>query len=598
MNLNAVVRSLKDLIGNELDISDRPALEENLKPPQSEESILQGTVESLAPQNDEPGITEPDEIELGDEHASTDEDLTPPLPDDDILENISKNFAPREEEPRFEEPDEIDFGDALTVPAGNLKPSLSDEDILESAANALTPPNEEPTFEEADITDIEDDLAFPEDSASAEQSAMEKTIPEEFAPMEARPASNEMAPAAPSTPEPAADISRALHAESPAASPATSKKSAAEENVPGMQQELPFDVSSPFIVERQPPSRSRTRQMESPPELAVKKLDRESYDEPAASDSVAAPVEALPTIEVEETFDENAYFDVEAPLAENSPLENNFGVVIETPATPAGSTSEKTETARPESLPASEIVPAPNAVLPDTGLELKTLDETDAESSRPLALVDFHGVDLAAPSPKPDPSSMPAETTPATIEPPQAGHNVQSMTSIDFDAIGLEAHRETQAPTPVGEPPAAVESIPEVTMTKKPDPDEDGHEKVREPAKEEARDDKPARSTSTRKKRATAVESDADSGAPSETPMFNLNDIPVLREVVAPPSGSKLAPLAAPLPASDRARDIVVRAVAKLNVELRKSGGAGLDTKTILRLQKLIRQEMEKDGKK
>ena len=53
-----------------------------------------------------------------------------------------------------------------------------------------------------------------------------------------------------------------------------------------------------------------------------------------------------------------------------------------------------------------------------------------------------------------------------------------------------------------------------------------------------------------------------------------------------------------PLPAPDRARDIVVRAVAKLNVEMRKHGGTGLDTKTILRLQQLIRRELEKDGEK
>ena len=52
------------------------------------------------------------------------------------------------------------------------------------------------------------------------------------------------------------------------------------------------------------------------------------------------------------------------------------------------------------------------------------------------------------------------------------------------------------------------------------------------------------------------------------------------------------------LPAPDRARELVVRAVAKLNVEMRKTGGAGLDTKTILRLQQLIRQELEKGGEK
>lgn len=101
----------------------------------------------------------------------------------------------------------------------------------------------------------------------------------------------------------------------------------------------------------------------------------------------------------------------------------------------------------------------------------------------------------------------------------------------------------------------------------------------------------------------------ADSVAPStpteppakETSPFSIDDIPVLNEVVAPPAGSTLPtdPSAAPpLPGPDRARDIVVRAVAKLNVEMRKSGGAGLDTRTILRLQQLIRQELEKVGEK
>jgi hypothetical protein len=92
-----------------------------------------------------------------------------------------------------------------------------------------------------------------------------------------------------------------------------------------------------------------------------------------------------------------------------------------------------------------------------------------------------------------------------------------------------------------------------------------------------------------------------ESATPGAPESFNLDDIPVLNEVVAPPAGSVATPTtppAPPLPAPDRARDLVVRAVAKLNVEMRKTGGAGLDTKTILRLQQLIRQELEKSGDK
>ena len=84
--------------------------------------------------------------------------------------------------------------------------------------------------------------------------------------------------------------------------------------------------------------------------------------------------------------------------------------------------------------------------------------------------------------------------------------------------------------------------------------------------------------------------------APKPLESLGLDDIPVLQEVVAPPAGSVLTK--EPLPAPDRARDIVVRAVAKLNVEMRKTGGAGLDTKTILRLQQLIRQELEQTAEK
>jgi hypothetical protein len=82
---------------------------------------------------------------------------------------------------------------------------------------------------------------------------------------------------------------------------------------------------------------------------------------------------------------------------------------------------------------------------------------------------------------------------------------------------------------------------------------------------------------------------------------FSLDDIPVLKDVVAPPAGSTLiaeppaVPAPPPPPAPDGIRDLVVRAVAKLNIEMRRSGGTGLDTKTILRLQQLICQELEKN---
>mgnify|MGYP001559791070 CR=1 FL=1 len=53
-----------------------------------------------------------------------------------------------------------------------------------------------------------------------------------------------------------------------------------------------------------------------------------------------------------------------------------------------------------------------------------------------------------------------------------------------------------------------------------------------------------------------------------------------------------------PSPSPDRARDAIIRAVAKLNIELRKSGSSGLDPKLINRLQQFMREELEKSAKK
>ena len=53
-----------------------------------------------------------------------------------------------------------------------------------------------------------------------------------------------------------------------------------------------------------------------------------------------------------------------------------------------------------------------------------------------------------------------------------------------------------------------------------------------------------------------------------------------------------------PQPAADRARELAVRVAARLNIERRKRGEAGIDTKTIHRLQQLLREELEKAGAK
>jgi hypothetical protein len=57
----------------------------------------------------------------------------------------------------------------------------------------------------------------------------------------------------------------------------------------------------------------------------------------------------------------------------------------------------------------------------------------------------------------------------------------------------------------------------------------------------------------------------------------------------------EVEPIAAtpPLPDPQHARDLAIRVVAKLNIEMRKAGGQGLDIKTILRLQRLLKEALE-----
>lgn len=79
----------------------------------------------------------------------------------------------------------------------------------------------------------------------------------------------------------------------------------------------------------------------------------------------------------------------------------------------------------------------------------------------------------------------------------------------------------------------------------------------------------------------------------------DLGDLPILQDVVVPPpAAAQMNLIEPPLPAADRARELAVRVAARLNIERRKRGEAGIDTKTIHRLQQLLREELEKAGAK
>lgn len=73
----------------------------------------------------------------------------------------------------------------------------------------------------------------------------------------------------------------------------------------------------------------------------------------------------------------------------------------------------------------------------------------------------------------------------------------------------------------------------------------------------------------------------------------NWDDIPVLEEIAAHPD-EEMKPAAVPAPG--RAREIAVKVVAKLNIELRKCGERALDPRTIDRLQSVLREALEAEG--
>ncbi len=525
VNLNAVMRSLKDLIGNELDVGDAPkpvskksasTHDEYLS---AEEKIEEYIPEDLARLDDE--------LNVPDEHVADRTESTPPseelsVPEELNEKNLSEEFIPLDEELTFETP--LEPTPTLAAPSETLELpgeiSLEmDQGTGESTLEEFTPLDEELTFEEP---------LQPEPSPAALSESTE--LPGEISP--------ELLG------EPESSLPVAV---TPLAAPA-------EALAPGTQHELFFEE-----VPRHAP-KSEAAKTDSTPATATEpaptsepEASADKREQPMEANQESA-TEALPTIEVEESFDDHDYFAA-IPSDETPPSTSEETIVLDAEISPEPEivAPPVAETAAPSEPPEITATPAE----PSKGkITLEIMSETAHEKPRNEYSVDFDLSDLTPPLPEEPELASPEASTETKSEAP--------IETIVSDKAPLP---ESEVAAPSLEPPA-VET------------------KTETPAKTEP----PRQSTET-------VASEA-----SVSP--DLDDIPVLNEVVAPPAGSipTARPTASfpepPLPAPDRARDIVVRAVAKLNVEMRKSGGAGLDTRTILRLQQLIRQELEKGGEK
>ena len=78
---------------------------------------------------------------------------------------------------------------------------------------------------------------------------------------------------------------------------------------------------------------------------------------------------------------------------------------------------------------------------------------------------------------------------------------------------------------------------------------------------------------------------------PPEQTSINWDDVPILNDVVTLPLVTDAVDNAA-LAAPEKAREIAVKAVAKLNIELRKAGNPTLDPVIIDRLEQLLRDAL------
>ncbi|HEY5682041.1 MAG TPA: hypothetical protein VIR61_00005, partial [Sulfuricaulis sp.] len=531
VNLDAVMRSLRDLITHELNVSNESQSAET-KPAATHDEYLEREedIEEYIPEE----LSSLDkELEISDQSISEETETSPPPEEAQAPETNENITAPENLMPPDEE---------LTIeaPVESEAPPAPQEEALELSGE-VTPESEESTVE----ADTEEFIPLDE----------ELTFEAPLKP-EARPAL-----LAESTELPG-EISPDLLKEPISAPPAGEAfpTELGKALAPGEQHEMSFgEVPSPAL---EPDSVS----MDSAPvpsselELAPEPPAPLEENEPSMEAKQEEAVEALPTIDVEESFDNSNYFTA-APPPEHTPppSEETIDLSVEI------SSELQTDTPPVEETTATPEPEQPSEAPTEAGgkkIVLEIVDEPVPEKAYDKYTVDFDSSDLSPPLLEEPELSPPAASPAAESETPVDTTEGDSPPTPEPEP---EPEPETTAPAP--EAPA-LEAKTETPPTTEP-PDVTG-----------------------------------ETLAPTSPASHELDDIPVLKDVVAQPGDNKrrkptaTPAMESPLPAPDRAREIVVRAVAKLNVEMRKSGSAGLDTRTILRLQQLIRQELERSGKK
>ena len=399
----------------------------------------------------------------------------------------------------------------------------------------------------------------PAPATAAEPESIEAPPPPPFGAQHAPADADEPAPEE-YTPEAFAPLDEELTLDETAASIAATPPADA---VP----ELPGDIEQELIVEPEP---------EPAPAPSVKTENTSTENKSAVATQQELPFDVPPAPAVEARLPPREPAPVSAPPSSSEPAVAAEAVTAESAnLAPAPASPAEPDTALPTIEVEEEF---------DAAAYFETAPESTATITPDIQNGTAGASEITA-TPEPAPSDTLLPETKTTLEPATepSAENTLIMPSVDFATVDRQPPREEVSAPPAGDTPL---------------PDSEPPAPITEASAPTAAP--PAAGVATKHEEPT----EPAPPAAANPPPFNLDDIPVLKEVVAPPAGSALLtePPASrtppPRPSPDRARDLVVRAVAKLNVEMRRTGGIGLDTKTILRLQQLIREELEKDGKK
>ena len=367
--LEEVLKSLQDLIRNDLLDNDRAAAEKSgsapipgeEKPPREYTAPVR---EDFAPVNPAAGPVNLDavmrslkdlvsnELDVGGEPAAAEESSPSRTEDHDAGENLADEFVPLDEELTFEESMEI-----------------------------VPPPLAAPTMPEIPGEISTEMLSEPE------------------------------AEAAPSPPAPVPEIEETI--------------------VPGTQHQLLFEEAPASATEPEPSTPDLAPKLELEPETGADGIAPEMTQEPAAQDLPEAPGDALPTIDVEETFDENAYFEAEAKQTEASSTGTQEAQEIVLSAPGASLEQETAPPANGEAqAPAENIVPASESASGKPEIKLEIAGEPATENLLNVPSVDFDVVEF------PDTATTPPATDESHTSAPAAEPATPETTeSIDLDDI-------------------------------------------------------------------------------------------------------------------------------------------------------------------